>query len=140
MTKQALITKTRGWRGRLASSIQERRRKPFEWGVNDCGLFAADCVLAMTGVDLAEKLRGKYRTEEGAAKALRRIGLGSHVQLAEENFREIPPMEATLGDIAIIEKDSLGIVNGETVAVYSKKGIGFVPMSRILRAFRVEGF
>lgn len=138
MTK---IERTPGWRGRLVKVIGNHRRQPFEWGKHDCGIFAADCVLAMTGIDFAEPYRGKYDTEEGSARALRRVGKSTHVHIVEENFEEISPVMATTGDIGLVDVGlpvmSLGIINGEVVAVYGLKGIGFIPTDKIVRAFKV---
>src|ERR1700743_3011421 len=43
--------------------------EPFAWGKQDCCLFAADGVQAITGVDIAEDFRGKY-TDQASAFAL----------------------------------------------------------------------
>lgn len=145
MTKKVKqeVVKTPGWRGRLLKVMAEHRRQPFKWGSHDCGIFAADCVKAMTGADFAEPYRGTYDTEEGAKKQLRRLGKGSHVHIVEELFKEIAPIEATTGDIAVVDGgegiQSLGIVNGDTIAVYGIRGIGFVSPASVVRAFRVEG-
>ena len=45
---------------------------PGTWGVADCLLTVADAVEAVTGVDLAAKVRGTYSSELGAAKLMRR--------------------------------------------------------------------
>lgn len=42
-----------------------RRSVPFAWGSNDCRLFAADAVQAMTGVDHAAELRMRDRRRGG---------------------------------------------------------------------------
>ena len=46
--------------------IAERRLMPFARGTNDCCMFAADAVLAMTGRDLAADWRGTYSDDRGA--------------------------------------------------------------------------
>ena len=48
------------WPERLAAFVEARRAMPFRWGQNDCALFAADAVAAVTGVDLAERWRGLW--------------------------------------------------------------------------------
>jgi hypothetical protein len=62
------------WEARLSAYIAERAEMPFQWGVNDCALFAAGAVQALTGEDFGKPWRGKYSTEAGAAKALKRRG------------------------------------------------------------------
>lgn len=143
------LTKKEGWRGRLSATIGRHRREAFSWGVHDCGILAADAVLAMTEVDLAEGFRGTYKDAQSAMKRLRVMGYRSHIEIAERHFREIPPSEASVGDIVAIpipeaselEGDgdlALGVVAGEVVAVYTPAGVGMVPVVRAVRAFRVE--
>jgi hypothetical protein len=47
------------WPQRLVAAIEAARGRPFSWGAMDCCLFAADVVLAMTGVDYAAGFRGR---------------------------------------------------------------------------------
>ncbi len=49
-----------GWETRLAELVEARRRVPFAWGSNDCISFAADAVMALTGVDPLAAWRGSY--------------------------------------------------------------------------------
>src|SRR5687768_18469658 len=91
--------------------------KPFEWGSRDCSLFAADAVLCITGADPAKSLRGKYKTEKGAARILKRRGGLEKVaaNLAADNrMEEIPPLLAQRGDVVLIDSplgDALGIID-----------------------------
>lgn len=57
----------------LFEFIESRRHQPFAWGSNDCCLFAADGVLAQTGVDLAATWRG-YTTDREALKLIQEVG------------------------------------------------------------------
>jgi len=56
---------------RLRTYLAEHRTEPFEWGKNDCMLFVADCIERMTGVDVAESLRGAYSDEQGARDVIK---------------------------------------------------------------------
>ena len=62
------------WPERLADLVELRRAAPFVWGANDCATFAADAVLAITGVELLGVLRGAWQSEDEAAARLRRAG------------------------------------------------------------------
>lgn len=62
------------WPRRLRLAIEERRNLPHAWGSNDCALYAADLVAAMTGVDLGEAFRGRYSDAAGAEAELARRG------------------------------------------------------------------
>jgi uncharacterized protein DUF6950 len=61
------------WPERFNAFIDSRRHMPFAWGSNDCGLFVADGILMITGVDLGAKFRG-YKTEAGAMRKVRKAG------------------------------------------------------------------
>src|SRR5258708_4686376 len=58
------------WVVRLEAFIKERTAQPFKWGSQDCCLFAADAIEAITGVDLAADFRGKYSGAETAKAVL----------------------------------------------------------------------
>lgn len=62
------------WPEILAAFIHERRAMPFAWGSNDCCLFSADAILAMTGVDLMAGYRGKYSSALSAVRAFKAVG------------------------------------------------------------------
>jgi hypothetical protein len=57
------------WPERLAKFLESRRMQPKKWGYNDCGLFCADAIEAMTGLDVTEELRG----HDGPARAIRAL-------------------------------------------------------------------
>ncbi len=62
------------WPQRLAEALRQRARSRYAWGQNDCAMFAADAVQAMTGQDFAAMFRGRYRTKRGASQVLRAHG------------------------------------------------------------------
>ena len=62
------------WPERLADMIEQRRSEPFAWGANDCCLFPADVVRAMTGFDFAAAWRGQYDSAIGAQRQLDEAG------------------------------------------------------------------
>lgn len=62
------------WPQRLAAALEERRETPYAWGTNDCAIFAADMVQAVTGHDLAGPFRGRYRTQAGSRRILKALG------------------------------------------------------------------
>lgn len=58
------------WPILLSAFIKSRITMPFQWGVNDCCIFACDCMLALTGVDPAEGIRGTYDNEHDALRVV----------------------------------------------------------------------
>ena len=58
----------------LADWLAREGARPVVWGVNDCCLFVADWVVAVTGRDPATPWRGAYRGERAAHRILTRGG------------------------------------------------------------------
>jgi hypothetical protein len=130
------------WTERLAELVEERRQAPFAWGSQDCCLFAADAVVAVTGGDPAAAWRGKYRTEAGAERLLGALGLEGTVAqaLADFGLQECPPAFAQRGDLAIVASGNLptvGVVLGDAVAAPGPDGLAFVPLTSASRAWGV---
>src|SRR6185437_11886108 len=74
------LTRTKHWATReLHRFLLSRAQVPFAWGVNDCCLFPADAIHAMTGVDIAAGFRGKYHDQAGAFALIRSVTGGSTV-------------------------------------------------------------
>lgn len=52
----------------------QQNPRPWDWGKTDCCMFYANVVKQVTGQDLAKKYRGKYKTELGAARLIKKFG------------------------------------------------------------------
>ena len=105
------------WQLRLAKLCHERRLTPFTWGSHDCCLWAADCVLAVTGEDPAKHLRGTYSGALSAAHVLEEHG-GVEAIASAALGEPVAVGYATVGDIVCIEVDgrrSLALCNGTTI-------------------------
>lgn len=135
-----------GWQGRLTACLAQVARQPYRPGTQDCALFAAGAVAAMTGEDLAAPWRGHYRSVKEGLKALRAAGFADHLAFVSAHFPEIPPAFANPGDLAELEGldglPALGVVQGEHVYVLRPVvdgvgGIGLVPLTAVRRAWRV---
>lgn len=123
------------WPERLVAVVQQAQARPFRWGEHDCALFVADCVKAMTGVDVAEGLRGSYQDRPGAIRRLAERfavldlrGLGTRLFGAP-----IAPALAQRGDVALVMLEgqgSAGVVLGPTVAAPGRRGLLHVPLER----------
>lgn len=128
------------WRARFSSFVIETAPRPFEWGVHDCVLFAADGVLAQTEVDLAEPVRGRYSTARGALKVLRRHGYADLPRLLEDCLPEISPRDASCGDVVMIQDvdgPTCGLRLDTTIVAVSLTGHRNFPIDRVTRAFKV---
>lgn len=133
------------WPSLLDEAINARRIAPFSWGRQDCCLFAADLIEAMTGHDLAKKFRGKYRTATGAAKVMQKAGgLEKTIEkvTTDHGLTEYSALaSAQRGDLVLLENVSdgpaLGVCIGNKAAAAGAKGAIFVPMSFATRAWRI---
>lgn len=133
------MTRFDDWRSRLTDYLIGQLRAPFDYGRNDCALFTAGAVLAMTGTDLARGWRG-YRTLAEGRRRLKARGFDDHVALAASALPEIATAFAAEGDVAVVVEDgepALGIVQGEGIYILTPAGLGLVPLLRAERAFRV---
>jgi hypothetical protein len=104
------------WQTRFAEFARGRRDLPFAWGSNDCCLFAADCVEAMTGEDPAKDLRG-YSTALQAARIVRAHG-GMASFASSRLGPQVSPLMANVGDVVLVDmngRDALGVCNGTSV-------------------------
>lgn len=134
-----MTAKKQNWAAALQNQITQFNAKPFAWGTHDCFTFAADCVLAMTGDDKMAKRRGKYKTELGANKMLKRLG-GVEAAIASVLGEPIDPKLAQRGDVVYfnaIMGDTAGICMGSVIASPTLTGVGFTPMAQAIKAWRI---
>ncbi len=127
------------WRARLGAYLATEARTPFEYGRSDCALFAAGGLNAMTGSDPAANYRGRYTSLRGGLRILRKDGFRDHVERAAALLAEVSPQRARVGDIAVVDTadgPSLGVVQGEWIAVRTMIGLGFVAIDQAKRVFR----
>lgn len=102
----------RDWALRLHDTFKASLGRPFSWGEFDCCLFAADCCLAVCGIDPAAPYRGQYASEAGAKRALAAIH-GSLEAAWDACFARVAPAFAQRGDVGLYEGPS-----GRAMAVH----------------------
>jgi hypothetical protein len=110
------------WESQLSAYVTAKRDEPFAWGVNDCCLFAAGAVEAVTGDDPMLEFRGHYSNEFGAARALVEIGAGTLEATLDGKFPEIGKALAQRGDLAFHE-GAVGVVMGDFAWFVSDDGL-----------------
>lgn len=135
-----MIARLPDWRPRLTAYLAETAQDGFRYGSNDCALFSAGAVRAMTGHDLAAAWRGSYTTLQGGLKRLRKAGYEDHVAMADHRFTRVAPAFAQIGDIALLdtaEGRALGIFTGETIACLGPRGLGHLPREAATCAWTV---
>lgn len=106
----------------LADYLTAGLLEPFEWGVNDCVLFAARWAQLRTGTDyLADVPRW-----HGKREALRLLQqMGGIEAVLDARLPRIAPNEARDGDLALYGS-SLCIVSGPHLVGPSETGLVFV--------------
>ncbi|MBK5203845.1 MAG: hypothetical protein JJD98_00100 [Polaromonas sp.] len=133
------MTRKHDWQLCLEAFVRERKSLPFAWGTNDCAIFAADCVRAMTGTDVALPALRKHTTELQAARSLKRHG--GLVGIATAAMGEpLPPLMAGIGDVVLSkagERDMLAICNGGTCMAPGPDGLVQLAMATATLCWRV---
>lgn len=130
--------RTRNWQAALSAFIATRRSAPFAWGSNDCCLFAAGAVQAMTGVAHADALRGYGSALEAARLVEARGGLE---RIATDALgAPVAPVFAAVGDLVLIEnegRDLLALCNGTTALAPGELGMVVLGMDAAKAAWKV---
>ena len=93
----------------IKRAVEKAMNGPMIWGQDDCCLWVSDIVLKLTGVDVAEPLRG-YSTKFGASRALKTFAGGGLVDAATKCARVAGLKRATSpyknGDIAVCANEA----------------------------------
>ena len=145
------LTRVEHWDTRAFHNfLLAREKAAFAWGANDCALFAADGIKAMTGVDIAEDFRGKYSDEAGAFALIRELTGGMSVADAAvycARKHELPewpkPLLAQRGDLVVFTGATgllvAGLVhlNGRHIVAVGEGGLYRFPLTAIERAWHV---
>lgn len=133
-----MTTRNRDWQSRLQACQAERWARPFAWGSQDCALFAADCVLAVTGADPAADVRGTYSDANGAARVIRERGGLSEIA-ADRLGAEISPPLAQPGDVGLVMsggRQCLAVCSGDAWVAPGLDGLEYVPMNCAVTSWR----
>lgn len=133
----------------LGAYLHAHEQDKFVWGENDCSLFAANCVQALTGVDIASDFRGRYTDQTSAFALIKEITGGTSVAdaaaycaekhgLTEWKF----PLQAQRGDLVVVKNGEnviAGVVDssGKFVAAMGDSTIVRIPLRQIQRAWKV---
>lgn len=138
------------WDLRLDEIVIQSQSRQFRYGggegFQDCALFAADCVLAMTGVDYASELRG-YKSKIDAYRIVSTYGSLEAMVTALLGKTPIHPAFAHRGDVMLgspelapgEEGDEIGICLGIHVAYPQvPSGLRLLPRTTARLAWRIE--
>lgn len=142
------MARIHNWPETLHEYFLARATASFAWGSHDCCTFAADGVLAITGIDIAADFRG-YTTKAGALRAIKKITGGTTAADAvayaaqKHGLPELEhPLTAQRGDLVLVDENGellCGLVhlNGSDVVVAGENGPLRKPITDVTRAWRV---
>jgi hypothetical protein len=124
------------WADRLYATVEAFKGTDFEWGENDCCIFVARCVDAMTGSDLVHQLQNIYWDEDGAQAVI-----GGDLSAAVSAFLGQPSeLRAMRGDVVMVDGGdgfALGICLGQEIAGVGPDGLRLLPRGEILKVWKV---
>ena len=129
-----------GWELRLAEAIETARDRPFRWGRHDCAIWAFDLRRDLTGCfDVAALWRGRYTTERGAVRVMRRLGWQSLEAAGRDLLGEpLPSIHlAQRGDMVLANTGlGFGVCLGARAGGIAPEGLVLVPLATCALAWR----
>ena len=136
------MTRRRDWHSRLVAFLASQARTAWRPGVQDCVTFAVGWRQAVTGTDLLEGFRGSYTTLEEGFELLAAQGWADHLSAVAQGLTECLPLDAAMGDlVAVHDPDTgtlaLGGCGGAHLHVLTRRGIGTLPLTAAVRAWRL---
>ncbi|WP_114393511.1 DUF6950 family protein [Oleisolibacter albus] len=138
------MTRLPDWPERLDRVVEAARHSTFAWGRVDCCLFAADAVVAVTGVDPAAPWRGTYADAGTATRLLARMG-GLSAMAARvarhHGWPAVPPAFLGRGDVALVRLDdgrhALAVCLGAALVLPAQRGLAALDRTRALSGWRI---
>ena len=130
------------WDRRLARVTEKHMSLPGEWGVSDCIMTVGDAIEAVTGDNPFAQFKGRYKTEAGAARVMRKNGCET-VEDMLASFLGLEPvnrLSAQRGDVGTIMQGgelTAGYVTEYGFAAKGPHGLTFHPVTEIVSAFKV---
>ena len=127
------------WPSYLHAVISARQRMPFEWGAQDCVMFAAACIESVTEMNPIADLE-PWDDERSAIRRISEVG-GIEAWL-DAHYGRIQWHEAMRGDVGVIDQESgttvLVVNTGAEWVGPSEEGLTPSPLSAARAAWRIE--
>jgi hypothetical protein len=127
------------WASQMFSVIDAYADVPFQWGENDCCLFVARVVDAMCDTKHEAELATHYSDEQ---TALEYIEASGGIAKAVSTYIGEPQVSGRpkRGDVVLIhfnDRDALGVCVGDSIAVQTSDGIGYVERGSVLKFWSI---
>lgn len=119
------MSRVEDWENALLATVAQWQCARFSWGQRDCAHFAADIVLALTGVDVAQKFEHLYHSEL-TAKTLLDVRGGIIPAACQVLGASVAPLTARRGDIVAVKAPqghALGVVMGAEAVALTTEGL-----------------
>lgn len=127
------------WEILLHEYMEANRERHFQWGAHDCVMNYANMVIALGGCDIVPEYRGKYSTELGSKKALKKYGPGDLEAMLDEKMRVVEPAFLQRAD-AVWNGESVGICMGGYALFLADPKSENQSMIRVARTEWVKGW
>ncbi len=131
-----LIDRISSWESSLSAYLISKKNEPFKYGVNDCCLFAAGAVEAITGENPIPEFIGAYDSLKTSIKARKTIGAGTVEKSMDAKFNAIAIGYAQTGDLAFHD-GSIGVIVDADALFVSDDGLFRVSRDKWSKAWSV---
>ena len=142
-----MITRIENWPSALSDYLLCAERTRFRYGSQDCGLFVAGAIRAMTGVDVASTLRGYTNRREAFNRIATLCGtptmeaIAGHLAVLH-GVPEVPVLCAQRGDAGLLRsgrRSSVGSVamQGSEILTPYRAGLLRLPLSHARRSWHI---
>jgi hypothetical protein len=125
-----------GWEAAFAARIEDTKHTPFEWGKNDCILWAGGCAEAITGRNYLSNIKGRYKTKRGAYRLIKSLA-PSLPEAVDLYASRIPVLTATRGDV-VWNGEGMGVCNGVYSLFLTEAGLVSLKTKECSIAWRIE--
>ena len=133
------------WPEQLQAVLERMARTPFEWGCDDCFLWAVRAACAVTGGNPGDTYGAPWcYAYVGRLGALRILAAHTLPEIGDQAFggQRIPPLCAQRGDIALVPagegSQAFAIVDHERcVGPAVSGGLTYVPLDQAIMAWRI---
>lgn len=128
--------KQAGWMTRLLNTIEGLQDVPFVWGENDCCIFAAKCIDAQYGTNIASQVIGKYNSELSCKRFMIKRAKTTALANVLDTFLpvRIGVKYAQRGDVVIFEGElglTAGVLWTDHIWAMGLDGVKTIPLSKI---------
>ena len=124
-------------RDKIADYINKSVAKGFQWGENDCALFANNHLAENYGYDdLAKPFRGKYTDFKSGLELVNQAGYKDAIEMADKHLVRVN--RPSIGDVALyLDERCLGICLGAYSYFLTADFLTRIPNRLALKFWRV---